>query len=95
MQQVSKSTHVSSSTSYHNVSTSCSTPATDIEPAYESISNDSNDTTTTERSAVNSRAGSETGLSVGGSSSERHLLSSADSLYSEHSQMQYTFNRFV
>ena len=97
MQTIDNSPSASSMTSYQNVSTSCSTLATDIEYAYESINTNNTDGISSEGStaAVSSKSAIESdGHSAGGSSSECLLLSSLDSLNSEHAQISHAFQRF-
>lgn len=70
----------------------------DTEHIYENISGDSNDVISTAGSfsVADSKAGSDRGSVLGrGSSSERLLLSSADSLDTDDSQLQQAFYRFV
>ena len=91
-------TAASSMTSYQNVSTSCSTPATDFEYAYESITSDTNGALSTDEGStvpVSTRSGNERSSNPGGSSSECLLSSSPDSLNSEPAQTGQTYSRSV
>lgn len=95
MQNIVNSPSAPSMMSYQNVSTSCSTLATDTEYAYESIISDTNDGISSEgsTSAVTLQSGNESDCNPGGSSSECLLLSSKDSLNSDHVQAKQTFSR--
>ena len=91
-------TSASSMTSYQNVSTSCSTPATDIEYGYEGINGDTNDALSTDDGStvpISTRSGDERSSNPGGSSSECLLSSSPDSLNSEPVKTGQIYSRSV
>ena len=95
MQNIGNSPSAPSMTSYQNVSTSCSTLATDTEYAYESIISDTNDDISSEgsTSALTLQSGNGIDRNPGGSSSECLLQSSKDSLNSDQAQIKQTFSR--